>query len=173
MNLVRLCITISAPKSAGETDNGENVLSTTNFKLYFLASLAKPLMSATSNKGLLTDSQYKTLVFVVIEDSTISNFVISTNDVSIPIRGEKFFKNYQDNLYGQEQQEASYKRQPQPVDQAGEETERGSLKSKRGKKSAQSVLNKIEESQNEKNVIKLTEEFVRMQNLMNYTKKTQ
>jgi hypothetical protein len=87
--------------------------------------------------------------------------------------GEKFFKNYQDNLYGQEQQEASYKRQPQPVDQAGEETERGSLKSKRGKKSSQSVLNKIEESQNEKNVIKLTEEFVRMQNLMNYTKKTQ
>ena len=49
-------------------------------------------MSATSNKGLLTDSQYKTLVFEVIEASTISNFVISTNDVSIPIRGEKFFK---------------------------------------------------------------------------------
>lgn len=88
--------------------------------------------------------------------------------------GDKFFKNYQDNLYGQEQQEASYKRQPQPVDQAGEQTERGSLKSKRGKKSSQSVLNKVEESrQNEKEVIKLTEEFVRMQNLMNYTKKTQ
>jgi len=47
------------------------------------------------------------------------------------------------------------------------------LKSKRGKKSSQSVLNKVEESQNKKNVIKLTEEFVRMQNLMNYTKKTQ
>jgi len=47
------------------------------------------------------------------------------------------------------------------------------LKSKKSKKTAQSVLNKVEESQNEKKVIKLTEEFVRMQNLMNYTKKTQ
>jgi len=60
--------------------------------------------------------------------------------------GEKFFKNFKDNLYGQEQMDASYKRQPQPVDQAGEETERGSLKSKRGKKTSQSVLNKLEES---------------------------
>jgi hypothetical protein len=64
--------------------------------------------------------------------------------------GDKFFKNYKDNLYGQEQQNASYKRQPQPVDQAGEETERGSLKSKRGKKTSQSVLNKVEESVNQK-----------------------
>ena len=88
--------------------------------------------------------------------------------------GEKFFKNYQENLYGQEQQNASYKRQTQPVDQAGEKTESGSLKSKKGKKTAQGVLNKIEETYtNEKEVIKLTEEFVRMQNLMNYTKKTQ
>ena len=88
--------------------------------------------------------------------------------------GEKFFKNYQENLYGQEQQNASYKRQTQPVDQAGEKTESGTLKSKKGKKTAQGVLNKIEETYtNEKEVIKLTEEFVRMQNLMNYTKKTQ
>ena len=87
--------------------------------------------------------------------------------------GEKFFKNFEENLYGQEQMNASYKRQPQPVDQAGEETERGSLKSKRGKKTSQGVLNKLEESQNEKKVIKLTEEFVRMQSLMNYTTKTQ
>jgi len=87
--------------------------------------------------------------------------------------GEKFFKNYQDNLYGQEQQEASYKRQPQPVDQAGEETERGSLKSKKGKKTAQSVLNKVEESVNQKEKQKLTEEFQRIQNLMGYNQKTQ
>jgi hypothetical protein len=87
--------------------------------------------------------------------------------------GEKFFKNFQDNLYGQEQQDASYKRQPQPVDQAGEETERGSLKSKRGKKTSQSVLNKLEEGVNDKEVIKLTEEFDRIQNLMGYNRKTQ
>lgn len=87
--------------------------------------------------------------------------------------GDKFFKNYKDNLYGQEQQQASYKRQTQPVDQAGEVTERGSLKSKKGKKTAQSVLNKVEESVNQKEKQKLTEEFQRIQNLMGYNQKTQ
>lgn len=87
--------------------------------------------------------------------------------------GDKFYKNYEENLYGQEQQEASYKRQPQPVDQAGEHTERGSLKSKRGKKTAQSVLNKLEESITPKEKQKLSEEFVRMQQLMGYDHKTQ
>lgn len=87
--------------------------------------------------------------------------------------GEKFFKNFKDNLYGQEQMDASYKRQPQPVDQAGEETERGSLKSKRGKKTSQSVLNKLEESIGEKSEKKLNEEFGRMHELMGYNRKTQ
>ena len=87
--------------------------------------------------------------------------------------GDKFFKNYQDNLYGQEQQEASYKRQPQPVDQAGEHTERGTLKSKRGKKTAQSILNKLEESVTPREKEKLSEEFSRMQQLMGYNHKTQ
>jgi hypothetical protein len=87
--------------------------------------------------------------------------------------GEKFFKNYKDNLYGQEQQQASYKRQPQPVDQAGEHTERGSLKTKRGKKTSQSILNKLEENVNEKETKKLNEEFERIQDLMGYSRKTQ
>ena len=87
--------------------------------------------------------------------------------------GEKFFKNFKDNLYGQEQMDASYKRQPQPVDQAGEETERGSLKTKRGKKTSQSVLNKVEESIGEKSEKKLNEEFGRMYELMGYNRKTQ
>lgn len=87
--------------------------------------------------------------------------------------GEKFFKNYKENLYGQEQMNASYKRQPQPVDQAGEDTERGSLKSKKGKKTSQSVLNKLEEGVNDKETQKLTEEFDRMKSLMGYTDKTQ
>ena len=87
--------------------------------------------------------------------------------------GEKFLKNFKDNLYGQEQQDASYKRQPQPVDQAGEETERGSLKTKRGKKTSQGVLNKLEESIDEKQSLKLNEEFGRMQQLMGYKQKTQ
>lgn len=87
--------------------------------------------------------------------------------------GDKFYKMYKDNLFGQEQAEASYKRQPQPVDQAGEHTERGSLKSKRGKKTAQSVLNKLEESVSPKEKEKLSEEFTRMQTLIGYNHKTQ
>jgi len=87
--------------------------------------------------------------------------------------GEKFFKNFKDNLYGQEQMSASYKRQPQPVDQAGEHTERGSLKSKKGKKTSQSILNKVDESTDLKKVEKLNEEFDRINNLMSYNRKTQ
>ena len=87
--------------------------------------------------------------------------------------GERFYKNFKDNLYGQEQMNASYKRQPQPVDQAGEETERGTLKSKRGKKTSQSVLNKLDESVEPKKLVKLNEEFGRMQELMGYSRKTQ
>ncbi len=86
--------------------------------------------------------------------------------------GEKFFKNFKDNLYGQEQMQASYKRQPQPVDQAGEETERGSLNSKRGKKNSQTVLNKLEES-TERKQNKFNQEFDRIQELMGYNRKTQ
>jgi hypothetical protein len=87
--------------------------------------------------------------------------------------GEKFYKNFKDNLYGQEQMSASYKRQPQPVDQAGEETERGSLKSKKGKKTSQSVLNKLEESTGKIVDKKLNEEYDRIQQLMGYNRKTQ
>lgn len=87
--------------------------------------------------------------------------------------GEKFYKNFEENLYGQEQMNASYKRQPQPVDQAGEDTDRESLKSKRGKKTSQSVLNKVEESINPKEEKLLNEEFNRIQELMGYNRKTQ
>ena len=91
--------------------------------------------------------------------------------------GDKFFKNFEENLYGQEQAEASYKRQSQPVDVAGEDTEEGSLKSKRPKggkgKSAQSVLNKLSESIEPKKIEKLNEEYNRIQQLMGYNRKTQ
>jgi hypothetical protein len=87
--------------------------------------------------------------------------------------GERFYKNFKDNLYGQEQMSASYKRQPQPVDQAGEETERGSLKAKKAKKTSQSVLNKLEESTDKVVDKKLNEEYNRIQQLMGYNRKTQ
>jgi hypothetical protein len=86
--------------------------------------------------------------------------------------GDKFAKNYKDNLYGQEQMKASYKRQPQPVDQAGETTQRGSLKAKKGQKTSQEVLNKLEESKQEESKV-LNEEFSKMKHLMGYNKKTQ
>lgn len=88
--------------------------------------------------------------------------------------GAKFYKNFEENLYGQEQADASYKRQSQPVDMAGEDTEEGSLKSKRGKKkTAQSVLDKVDESVNTKETKMLNEEFEKIQKLMNYDKRTQ
>jgi hypothetical protein len=90
--------------------------------------------------------------------------------------GEKFYKNFEENLYGQEQADASYKRQSQPVDVAGDDTEEGYLKSKRGKKSkktADSVLDKLDESVNDKKTKMLNEEFEKIQKLMNYSKRTQ
>jgi hypothetical protein len=89
--------------------------------------------------------------------------------------GEKFYKNFEENLYGQEQADASYKRQSQPVDVAGDDTEGGSLNSKRpkGGKTAQSVLNKLSESIDEKKKEILNEEFEKIQKLMGYSKKTQ
>ena len=86
--------------------------------------------------------------------------------------GEKFHKNFEENLYGQEQMNASYKRYPQDtIDVAGDVTKKGKLK-KGGKKTAQSVLNKVEESTTKKDVL-LNEEFNKMRNLMGYSQKTQ
>lgn len=85
--------------------------------------------------------------------------------------GEKFYKNYKDNLYGQEQMNASYKRQPQPVDSAGEDADNRTLKSIRGKK-AQSIFNKLDEVKTENETV-LNEEFDKMKHLMGYNKKTQ
>jgi hypothetical protein len=84
--------------------------------------------------------------------------------------GEKFKKNYDENLYGQEQMNASYKRYPQDtIEVAGDVTKKGSLK---GKKTAQSVLNKVDESTTKQTKV-LSEEFNKMKHLIGYNKKTQ
>lgn len=85
--------------------------------------------------------------------------------------GEKFAKNYEDNVYGAEQMTASYKRYPQPVDQAGEGTEKGTLKSKKGAQKAQNILNQLESV--DKNEKVLMEEISKMKSLVGYNKKTQ
>jgi len=85
--------------------------------------------------------------------------------------GEKFHKNYKDNFYGQEQMKSSYKRYPQDtIEVAGETTKKGGLNY--GKKSAQKILDKVDESINKEEKV-LTEEFGKMKHLINYDKKTQ
>ena len=86
--------------------------------------------------------------------------------------GERFKKNYDDNLYGAEQMEVSYKRQSQPVDVAGEKTAPGSLKQKRGVSKSDKIFNKLGESENKEGV-KINEEMEKMKNLISYNKKTQ
>jgi len=86
--------------------------------------------------------------------------------------GERFFKNYEDNVYGAEQMDASYKRQPQPVDTAGEKTTPGSLKQKRGSSKSDKIFNKLGESENKEGV-KINEEMEKMKSLISYNKKTQ
>ena len=84
--------------------------------------------------------------------------------------GEKMYKNYKDNLYGAEQSEASYKRQSQPVDIAGEVTQKGGLKGKKSSSAAkaQKVLDNVDESiSNEKKSL-LNEEMETMKKLIGY-----
>jgi len=84
--------------------------------------------------------------------------------------GEKFYKNYKENLYGAEQMDASYKRQAQPVEVAGEEKSEGNLKSLKSAKKSQKIFNELEESVENKKVIS---EMEKMKNLIGYNRKTQ
>jgi hypothetical protein len=91
--------------------------------------------------------------------------------------GKKFMKNYKENLYGAEQADASYKRQPQPVDLAGDDTSDGNLSTKRGKKKtsaqkAQDILNQLESIDNKKGSL-IKEDMEKMKKLLGYNKKTQ
>ena len=85
--------------------------------------------------------------------------------------GEKFYKNYKENLFGAEQSEASYKRQSQPVDIAGETTQKGGLKRK-GKTSsvdkANKILTKLGESTESESTKLLNEEMETMKKLIGY-----
>ena len=108
-------------------------------------------------------------------DSTTGNSQEAGNAVASGV-GKKFMKNYKENLYGAEQADASYKRQPQPVDIAGDETSSGNLKSKRGKKSsaekAQDILTKLE-STDDRSQKMIKEDMEKMKHLLGYKKNTQ
>lgn len=87
--------------------------------------------------------------------------------------GDRFKKNFDDNLYGAEQMNASYKRQPQPVDVAGDGKTDGTLKSKRGSvNKAQKILNQLE-SVEDKSTKRINEDLEKMKNLIGYNRKTQ
>ncbi len=85
--------------------------------------------------------------------------------------GEKMFKNYKDNVYGAEQMNASYKRYPQTVDQAGEATEDGDLKLKKGSQKSEKIFKQLESTEKKEKLI--SEEVSRMMNIVGYKQKTQ
>lgn len=85
--------------------------------------------------------------------------------------GERFKKNFDENLYGAEQMNVSYKRQPQPVDIAGENKESGGLKKGSAAK-AQKIMNQLESTEEKKSKV-ISEEMEKMKNLIGYNRKTQ
>jgi hypothetical protein len=116
-------------------------------------------------------------------DSTFGNAVTDKEGKAlgnvVPSKvGEKFKKNYDENLYGAEQMKASYKRQPQPVEVEGNGQTKGSLKSKKGADSqssiakASKILNTLESTENKKEKL-VNEEMEKMKNLIGYNRKTQ
>ena len=85
--------------------------------------------------------------------------------------GERFKKNFEENLYGAEQQKGSYKRQSQPVDVAGDKRQGGALKDSSANK-AQKIMNQLESTE-DKNTKVIAEEMDKMKNLIGYNRKTQ
>jgi len=116
-------------------------------------------------------------------DSTFGNAVTDKEGKAlgnvVPSKvGEKFKKNYDENLYGAEQMKASYKRQPQPVEVEGNGQTKGSLKSKKGADSqssiakASKILNTLESTENKAEKL-VNEDMEKMKNLIDYNRKTQ
>jgi hypothetical protein len=86
--------------------------------------------------------------------------------------GDKFYKNFKDNTYGAEQMNASYKRYPQPVDQAGESTDQGDMRLKKGAKKSQDIFQKLESTEDKSEKL-IQEQLDRMKSMVNYNQKTQ
>lgn len=87
--------------------------------------------------------------------------------------GDRFKKNFDENLYGAEQMNVSYKRQSQPVDVAGEKKESGKLSSKKtSTQKAQKIMNQLESLESKATKI-ITEDLEKMRNLISYDRKTQ
>lgn len=86
--------------------------------------------------------------------------------------GDKFYKNYKDNVYGAEQSSASYKKEPQPIDTAGDVKQPGGLlKNRTSLAKSKKVLNQLESKDRINN--SLLNEISMMSKLLKYNKKTQ
>lgn len=112
-------------------------------------------------------------------DSTMGNAVTDKDGKAlgnvVPSKvGDRFMKNFEDNLYGAEQMNGSYKRQPQPVDVNGSEKMEGSLKSIRKGSTAKAgkIMSQLE-STTEKKEMKINEDILKMKSLIGYNTKTQ
>jgi hypothetical protein len=93
--------------------------------------------------------------------------------------GDRFKKNFDENLYGAEQMKASYKRQPQEtIEVEGNGKTKGSLKSKQGSDKSSSInkatkiLNTLESTEAKATKI-INEDLQKMKNLISYNRKTQ
>jgi hypothetical protein len=88
--------------------------------------------------------------------------------------GDRFKKNFDENLYGAEQMNVSYKRQSQPVDVAGSKTQKGSLKGIKSNSTdkAENILNQLESSEVKTTKI-INEDLQKMKDLISYNRKTQ
>ena len=94
--------------------------------------------------------------------------------------GERFKKNFDENLYGAEQMKASYKRQPQEtIEVEGNVKSKGNLKSKQQGADKSSSINKATkilntlESVESKTTKIINEDLQKMMNLISYNRKTQ
>jgi hypothetical protein len=88
--------------------------------------------------------------------------------------GARFKKNFEENLYGAEQMEVSYNRQPQPVDVAGSKKQAGSLKSIKStsKGKAEKIMSQLESVESKTTKI-INEDLQKMKDLISYNRKTQ
>ncbi len=121
--------------------------------------IANQLKGASKNGNAVTDK----------EGNALGNVSKRSEKV-----GDRFKNNFDDNLYGAEQMEVSYARQPQPVDVAGSKKQAGSLKSIRpsSAKKAQKIMSQLESKEDKKAKV-ISEEMEKMKNLIGYNRKTQ
>ncbi len=89
--------------------------------------------------------------------------------------GDRFKKNFDENLYGAEQMNGTYKKTIAPVDIAGNKKQTGSLKNIKGGGStgkANKIMNQLESTEAKATKI-INEDLQKMKNLISYNRKTQ